>query len=181
MVEGQLSIPTTGVVAVDLDGTLIAGNSLRIYIAEALRDMWRRKPVSALTIVSLVTLRKLRLITHRRMKFGALARIQPTDRLRQRFTACIEAIRRPSVSNILDGYRRMGCTVLLATAAPDTYIPWIWHGPYVATPSTDNLNRRECRGEAKARAVKQFIGIERHLEAVITDHADDLELLAAGP
>lgn len=181
MVEGQLnnSTSTSRVVAVDLDGTLIAGNSLRIYITEALRDMWLRKPLTALKIVGLILLRKLRLITHRKMKFDVLKCIEPTQQLRKRFTAQINLKRRQSVSEILDGYRRMGCTILLATAAPDIYISWIWNESYVATPTANNPNRHECRATNKANAVRSFLGPNHHLEAVLTDHYDDLELLAA--
>ena len=180
MVDGQLTHPGRHIVAVDLDGTIIAGNTLRIYIAEGLRIMARRNPMRAAAIATLVALRKLRFISHRRMKFAALKRIKPDDVLRERFIRRFDSLRRPEVAEILDRYRHEGATILLATAAADIYIPWIWNEPYVATPTADNPERIECRGQAKMLAVKRFMQSDDILEAVITDHADDLALLSAG-
>jgi len=180
MVDGQMTYSGRNIVVVDLDGTIIAGNTLRIYITEGIRVMYRRHPLRAATVAGLVALRKLRFISHRCMKFAVLKRIEPTEVLRQRFVARFDSKRRPEVAEILDRYRREGATILLASAAADIYIPWIWNGPYVATSTTDNPNGIECRGQTKLFAVKHFMRTGDTLEAIITDHADDLALLSAG-
>lgn len=180
MVDGQIKYTGKHIVVVDLDGTIIAGNTLRIYITEGMRDMFHRHPLRTLTVATIVALRKLRLISHRRMKFAALKRIEASQALRQRFIRSFDTKRRPEVAELLAEYRSNGATILLATAAPDVYIPWIWSGPYVATPTDSNPDRIECRGQNKLLAVKRFMEPGDKLEAVITDHIDDLALLSAG-
>lgn len=187
MVDGQLTNvtekaenPPSKVVVVDLDGTLIDGNSLRVYVCLGMRQLIHHNPIQAGVLAAIFVLRKLRIVSHRRMKFAALKRIRPDSELRQKFTAKIDAMRRPEVARLIERYRKDGAEILLATAAADVYIPWIWTGPYVATPTRENPGRIECRGTLKARAVARYIGLEKALEAVVTDHVDDLALLNSG-
>ena len=169
-------------VALDLDGTLIAGNSLHVYIRCGLAQLIRTANIiSALKVVALVVLRFVRIISHRRMKFGALAIIPQTDALRQVFTTKIKTMRRPEVEMLIKTFRENGCEVLLATAAADSYVSWIWADRSIATPMQNNPARLEMRGERKRDAVLQYASQHDFtLYAVITDHADDLALLNAG-
>lgn len=175
--------PATALVVTDLDGTLVRGNTLHIYLRCGLTDCLRRHRYGrALSITALMCLRRLRIISHRTMKFGCLKRIEPDPRLRLDFTRKVEARIDPSVTELLDRYRLSGHSILLATAAPVTYIPWIWQGDFVATPTEGNPERFECRGNEKVSAVREYmrrkgIGI---IQAVITDHSDDLPLLTEG-
>lgn len=170
------------VAVVDLDGTLICGNTLHIFARCALRDALRGgRLLDAAAISGLLALRLLRLCTHRTMKFGILRRARLTDSLRARFVARVDKDRCPAVAARLDSLRKDGCTLLLATAAADVYVPWIWHGDFLATPVADNPERRELRGLAKLAAVRRWCADhDATLYAVITDHADDLPLLTAG-
>ena len=70
---------------------------------------------------------------------------------------------------------------MLATAAPDVYVPWIWDGMFVATPIKDNPRHRECRGEAKLADVQSYINKEIlcNFDTLYTDHTDDLPLMRA--
>jgi phosphoserine phosphatase len=167
---------------VDLDGTLIAGNSLHIYLKCGVGELWRTgNIIAALKVLGLGALRVLRLISHRRMKFAALTLIEPTQHLREVFCAKINSIRRPEVDMLIDEMRSTGSEIILATAAADVYVDWIWHGVSLATPVANNKTRTELRGATKRNAVLQYA--QQHnlqLYAVITDHADDLALLMCG-
>lgn len=170
------------VAVVDLDGTLIYGNTLHIFARCALRDaLHGGRLLDAAAISWLLGLRLLRLCTHRTMKFGILRRARLTDSLRARFVARVDKDRRQAVAAQLDSLRKDGCTLLLATAAANVYVPWIWHGYFLATPVADNPECRELRGLAKLAAVRRWCADRGAiLYAVITDHADDLPLLTAG-
>lgn len=167
---------------VDLDGTLIAGNSLHIYIRCAMRQMARRGRLDLLArTAALLGLRKVKAISHARMKFGILGLVRPDERLLTDFRRRVEAIRREDVAMLIDDYKKKGYAVLLATAAADTYVPAIWPGDYVATDMADPA-RIECRGEEKLRRVEAYAragGLR--LAAAITDEpaADDAPLAQA--
>ncbi|MDE6397005.1 MAG: haloacid dehalogenase-like hydrolase [Muribaculaceae bacterium] len=168
MVNGQQP-PLKPLTVVDLDGTLVDGNTLHEYIKAGFAEA---SPGNKISLAILAVLRRLRLISHKRMKFSALSLITPTDKLKNRFLSNIKL--RPEVKSIIEDKD----AVLLATAAPDVYAPWIWHGAYVATPTKNNPNREECRGENKVRAITK--GIENqpyYIDTVITDHHDDLPLM----
>lgn len=169
-------------VVVDLDGTLIAGNSLHIYLQCGARSLLRKgKFGAALQLLGLCGLRVLRIVSHRRMKFAALSLIEPDEELRNDFCKKINRLRRPEVEQLLKDFRDNDCEVILATAAADVYVGWIWQGICLATPTANNAQRRELRGETKRNAVLQYA--QQHnlgLHAVITDHADDLALLMCG-
>lgn len=170
------------VVVVDLDGTLVKGNTLHIFFKAAIRDAFRRHDYKfAFVAASLLALRKLKFITHKTMKFSILKRVEITDSLRRDFVRRVDECRRPSVSKILDDYREKGAQIILATAAPDVYVPWIWGEDFVATPWRDNHSRQECRGTVKLAVLRSKIkNFDSRLTAVLTDHHDDLALLGAG-
>lgn len=180
MVDGY-EIERCRVAVVDLDGTLVAGNTLHIFARCALRDAFRRHRIGdALAIAGLAGMRMLRLCTHRTMKFGILRHSAITDSLRIDFVARVESSRRRSVAAELKRLEAEGCRLLLATAAADVYVPWIWNGDYLATPVAGNDGHRELRGPAKLAAVQRWCSEQNaDIYAVITDHADDLPLLAS--
>ena len=168
--------------AIDLDGTLVRGNTLHEYIRLGLGEELRAgRMANFLSIATLLGLRAVRLVSHRRMKFGSLRHIRPTERLRRRFAERISGMLNPEVTALIDELRAEGAEILLATAAPDIYIPWIWDGDFIATRTHANPTMEENRGEAKLRAVLDYArtrGLE--LYAVVTDHEDDRPLLSAG-
>lgn len=161
------------IMAVDLDNTLVRGNTLHIYIKEGLKFV---SLPGRLAILCLLALRRLRLISHRTMKFGCLRRIDASNpALRQSFTKRVKALLNPVVTEMI---RKFNGTVLLASAAPDVYIPWIWDGPFLATRTADNPHKTELRGQAKADAVALYAR-EHSLSVsdVVTDHSDDIPLM----
>lgn len=170
-------------VVVDLDGTLLRGNSLHIYIICGIHALWRRKKLPKLArLAAVLTLRWLRLISHRQMKWAALKLIPTDDTLLQdEFRKRTDKSLNTDVKEMLDQYRANGCSILLATAAADTYVPLIWHGEMLATRIADNPEHAELRGTAKRDAVLRYAASRgMTLQAVITDHSDDLPLLMAG-
>lgn len=163
----------TGILmAVDLDGTLLAGNSLHAYI----RSGFRCGGIGVkLRLAAILALRRLKLISHLTMKRRALAAICPGERLRSDFVSRVRPLVRPEVMSLIERHRAAGGAVLLATAAAGGYVSWIWEGDFVAT---DPAARVECRGEEKLRRVLAFAGSRGlRLGVVVTDHPDDLPLL----
>lgn len=167
---------------IDLDGTLVRGNTLHEYLRLGLIEAMRGLRVrDTLAIAGWTGLRALKLVNHRRMKFGALRHIRPDARLRERFAARIQSMLNPEVLSLISEFKEEGCTVLLATAAPDTYIPWIWDGEYLATATDGNPDMTENRGVEKLRRVREYAAQHGcRLYAVVTDHEDDRPLLNAG-
>lgn len=162
---------------IDLDGTLVRGNTfheyLRLGLGEALRGghLWR-----SMRLAALMGLRALRLIPHARLKFGSLRLIEPTPALQRKFAGRISSMRNEEVERLIAVYEAEGAHILLATAAPAVYVPWIWTGEYVAT-----TGGTELRGEEKLKAVREYMSRNGlSLYAVVTDHEDDRPLLQAG-
>ena len=174
MVERQSS---RKIVIVDLDGTLIKGNSLHLFIRVALKHANCTKKMR---MASWLVLRRLRIVSHRKMKFSILSLIRPTENIKRDFQFKFKEKIRPEVTKLLDTYKKEGKTIILATAAPDVYIPWIWDGKHVATKTQNNPHKEECRGNAKLKAINNLLQSNELFEAVITDHFDDIPLLKAG-
>lgn len=165
------------IVALDLDGTLVAGNTLHLYIKCGLKHSSFYKKMQ---ICGWLALRALRIVSHPTMKFAILNIIKPDESMHNDFTGMVNERLRTSVKSMISDFHRKGCIVVLATAAPDIYVPWIWDGPYVATPVANNTEHVECRGLQKLNAIRTLMGEDDILECVITDHIDDLPMLNAG-
>lgn len=170
------------VVAVDLDGTYISGNSLVEYFKAGLWMLIRTRQVRrAAVFCGLALARCLRLVSHRRMKFVCLRQIGvPDEAMKTMVVRNIRRSIRPEVETYLAEARSGGAAVLLATASPAIYIPWFWPDPFVATSWPDNPGENECRGQAKLAAVREYMS--RYCAAgatltVLTDHSDDLPLM----
>ena len=167
---------------VDLDGTYVTANTLREYILTGLRHHLRHGRLwPSIRISALMALRILRLVSHKTMKFGCLAALSSISndrRFHDDFSEQMRASVNDAVAAYLETKRRQGHAILLATAAPDCYVPLIWDGDYVATASADNADRTECRGEEKLRRVLDYARAHNcRIDTVITDHPDDAPLL----
>jgi hypothetical protein len=182
MVNGCENKIERDIVVVDLDGTLIRGNTLHLFIKAAVGDAVRTHCYGfVLFALLMLVLRLLKLISHKRMKFAILRRVKITEPLQHRFVENVNSRRRESVEQLLDSYRKNNATIVLATAAADIYVPWIWMGEYVATATFDNPAREECRSTVKLAALRcKYPNFDQRLLAVFTDHYDDLALLGAG-
>lgn len=176
MVEGCETLKPLAVF--DLDGTLLRGNSLHEYIKAALSIAFRRRNYGRTLRIGLYpTLRVLRVVSHNTMKRHVLHAIVPGEDLRREFVARIDRIRNGDLWELLEVKRREGYAILLATAAPEIYIPWIWEGEYVCT---DNAVTDDCRGDRKLEKVFEYArshGME--LKFAAADGSDDLPLINA--
>lgn len=173
MVEGRK------VTVVDLDGTLVQGNTLHLYLRAALRCLWWRRPLVALRVAALMAARAVRLIPHSTMKYGAARAVgaHPAVIARLKQTAHLN----PQVLKLIEERKAMGDTVLLATAAFTFYARELWDGDLVGSDLAAGPED-ECRGEHKAAAVTDYLRQHRAtLSCVITDHHDDLPLLRLNP
>lgn len=170
--------------AVDLDGTLIGGNSLHIFYRCAMRRMLRGGRLWSLSCcLMLLSLRKVGAMSHAAMKFGIWRRIKPSDVLFADFKKAALPLLRPDVAALIEDYRRKGYEVMLATAAPADYVRCLWDGPFVATDMSlrSNPGCLECRGSEKLRRVREYAD-ECGLAvaaAVSDDVVDDAPLLSA--
>lgn len=176
--------PPRPLVAVDLDGTLVDGNTLHLYIRAAIGEMvcgWR---VGALCYtLAMLALRRLGLVSHRTMKFGIFGRIRHTSGLARRFAREAARRRRADVDALIGRLREGGYEVLLATAAPAQYVRLLWQGDFVATDmdAATNPGRTECRGDEKLRRVTAYASARgMTLTAAVSDDlTDDAPLLGA--
>jgi phosphoserine phosphatase len=172
---------TNRLVAVDLDGTYVRGNTLHIYISEALRYNLRHLRIDRVAGMSaLLALRKLGLISHTTMKFGCLRLSGRSEELLKQFVERVNSRINRDVAKLIDDYAARGAKILLASAAADFYVKALWHGDYVATQFDNNPKHIECRGAVKVDRVKRRAAeLGATLYVVITDHPDDLPLLDA--
>lgn len=171
---------------VDLDGTLIAGNSFTRFVVWMLRRALRRGDLAtAASLATTVLRRKARLCTHATAKEAIMRmadrRLAEGDY--EAFSATLLTTVRPEVRARLDEARRQGHALCLATAAP-----WQYAAPLgarlgmdevVATyPPKEGGGIVECRGEVKQRRVQALCSRKGYVPAqTLTDHHDDLPLL----
>jgi phosphoserine phosphatase len=176
--------PPRPLVAVDLDGTLVDGNTLHLYIRAAIGEMVRGWRVGALGYtLGMLALRRLGLVSHRTMKFGIFGRIRHTPGLARRFAREAGRRRRADVDALIGRLQEGGYEVLLATAAPAQYVRLLWQGDFVATDmdAATNPGRTECRGDEKLRRVAAYAAARglTLTAAVSDDLTDDAPLLGA--
>ena len=167
MVDGRTQIAP--VVVVDFDGTLIRGNSFRLYVRLGMRHA---SPVGKVGLVWAWALRRCGLIGHAAFRRRCAAAIGLPDALLAEMRAACDAMRSPAVARFLAERKAEGCTVLLATAAMEEYVGAVYaDGPYIASaPCCD------CRGERKLQAVLGRLD-GRTPAWVLSDNEADLPLL----
>lgn len=160
----------TPTVIVDYDGTLIAGNSLHVYLRRGLATLIRRGRLGrAARLCAAMALRLLQLSSHRRMKESAARLIGEIDISRQ-----LRRMERRRVAELMEQYRARGYNILIASAAYAFYLRPAVDCHIVASEP----GRPECRGEAKRARVGEWLAAhDSRAAVVITDHHDDLPLL----
>lgn len=175
-------------VVVDLDHTLIKGNTFVLFVFFVFsKSVLRFKPARFGLILYLLMLRKLRLVSHSRFKKRFLEVVHrwllPIEI--EEFCKRILIKRSDVVWTLVQSFREAGHPVCLATAAPDVYVRVIVRmldfDMYTATRSNwDEASWYESIRERKLQDVLSVLkakGLE--LGVVITDHYDDLPLLSA--
>lgn len=180
MVDRQLSPATNNnmtdskVTVVDLDGTYLTCNSLRLYLKVALKYSLRNLRIDRLSeIFLLYLLRKLRLISHETMKYKSIRLGGKSPRMLHEFSVEAHNAVNKKVKTFLDERQKRGESVLLATAAAESYVPLIWDGEYIASP----MGGPDCRGIRKRDAVIRWASGRRlSISFFLTDHHEDLPL-----
>lgn len=175
----------TPMIVVDLDGTLVASNTFRDYLLFAAKQsMGHNKHFIALQITIAVFLRKLRLISHSRLKKSVLAATSQfmTPSLLEDFATGVLNKRNLKVIAKCNEFRNKGFRIVLATAAPASYAEFISRkcnfDACIATPPADTIDWEENKGLYKRDNVLLFAKENGcSYEGIITDHYDDLPLL----
>ena len=177
--------------AIDLDGTLLSTNTFRDYLSYCGNiAVHTFRWGLALRIVWWVMLRKLRLISHSRMKHALLAAtasfIQRDGRLDVFVEQELLCLNR-QVLQLVEQYRSRGHLLVLTTAAPDIYARPIAEDLHIDLCSATLLpsevvigSWQENVGAEKVRSLQRLLQVHKaELDAVITDHQDDMPLLRA--
>lgn len=184
---GRLEIGRKPCVVVDLDGTLIRGNSMREMIRHLLRRaMGCHNALMAMRLGWWLLLRRTGVISHKRMKYPIhrlASRALMGDEMMVDLIGRINSLIDNRVASIIEDLHNEGYKVLLATAAPDLYVreiaAMVAADGSTATVLTDRFaDYEENRGEEKLRRARVYA--EEHgceIKCVITDHIDDLPLL----
>ncbi len=175
--------------AIDLDGTLVNTNTFRDYLnfcgSAALHSF---RFGICFSILWWVMLRKVRLVSHSRMKEVLLDRTAAFMTKKGRLDVFVEkemTYLNTKVQQIMEPYRNRGYLLVLATAAPAFYAHAIAEFLNMdlccgtLLPSEVVIGQwQECVGENKVETLKRMLQVHKaELDVVITDHEDDLPLL----
>ena len=177
----------TPAIVIDLDETLVTVNTFHHFIKFTAKKVAKRLHFIALLRIGIAaTLRLLRYFPHSAMKHTVMnidAHTLSEAQLHD-FAATIATYTNPKVAQIIDDAHRRGVKVILASAAPALYATHIAEisgcNHCIATEMPQRMKLTECRGERKKSRVEEYLDTEKlTLEAVITDHSDDIPLIKA--
>lgn len=175
--------------AIDLDGTLLNTNTFSDYLSYCGHaSLYGLRFDIAFSILWWVTLRKVRIISHSRMKQALLRRTSIFMSRKGRLDQFVEqelVHLNSEAQHLMETYRNRGYLLILCTAAPGLYAQQI--ADYCSIdlccatllPSEVVLGRwNECVGQHKVDALSRMLRVHKaELEVVITDHYDDIPLL----
>ncbi len=189
MVE-RLQEKLKGVTFVDLDGSLITANSMRIFMRRLPLLLLKRHAIGA-SIASLwwIWLRAFHAISHRNLKWHLtrLARRHLQESDWESLAELISHTVNPHVVNFIESRRKLGCMTYIATAAMEEYsLPLsrlLGYDGVLATKFSDELgNYEELKGYAKHDAIEHLLADSHfRLESFITDHTDDIPTASVYP
>lgn len=175
----------TPAIVVDLDETLVTVNTFHHFIkftAKAAAQKMKLMALLRLTIAAAT--RALRIFPHSTLKHTVMniAAHTLSDAQLLEFASQITAFTNEKVANIISDAHSRGVKVILASAAPALYAAHIAAisgcNHCIATEMPQRMKLTECRGERKKSRVEEYLDTEKlTLEAVITDHSDDIPLI----
>ncbi len=188
----QTSLKETcqGATFVDLDGTLLRGNSMKMFMRRLPTMLMRRgAPLAAAVSLWWIGLRAFRAVSHRKMKWN-LTKVARTylkgddwAELAGNMTEKID----PRVSAFVEESRKKGHRIYLATAAMGEYAVILgrmlnYDGVLATVFSSNEHDYVELKGVAKLNAVSSMLETESlSLESFISDHSDDLPMAREFP
>lgn len=175
----------TPAIVIDLDETLVTVNTFHHFMKFTAKIVAKRLHFIALLRIGIAaTLRVLRYFPHSAMKHTVMniAAHNVTDVQLHNFAATITTYTNPKVAQIIEDAHRRGAQAILASAAPALYASHIASlsgcNHCIATEMPQRMKLQECRGEQKCTQVCAFLDKNNlALEAVITDHSDDIPLI----
>lgn len=189
MVE-RLQAPLTGVTFVDLDGSLIKGNSMHTFMKRLPGLLMKRhSPGAAISALWWTWVRSLRLTSHTNMKWH-LTKIARRHLEEEDWGGLAEIIAQSVNAHVIElvaSRRERGCQTYIATAALEEYtLPLcrlLGYESAIATKFTDEkADYEEMKGYAKRDGIERFLAEKNlRLESFITDHPDDLPTAKAYP
>lgn len=190
MVERLQEKPLKGATVVDLDGTLIAGNSMHIFMKRLPGMLMKRHAFGGVVSSLLWTwLRSVRLVSHRSMKWHLtkIARRNLEDSDWENMAEQISESLNPRIRDYIETNRQLGCSTYIATAALEEYaLPLcclLGYEGVLATKFSDRIDEyEEMKGYTKRDAIEQLLTQENlRLSSFLTDHTDDLPTAALYP
>lgn len=172
----------TQVVVVDLDGTLIPGNSFRLWMRFLAIHAARHRRFTLLAHLLVAgALRATRVISHRELKRRVLllsAWVSAGDV--DRFASKLCNTLRPELVGQIRAHLAEDATIALVSAAPDFYLEQLARAAgietVIGTPSTITDSWEETAGEAKWSRLQERFGRDVQIDIVYMDHHDDLPL-----
>lgn len=177
-------------VVVDLDGTLLSTNTFKDYVLFVAKESVAALRVDVtIGVAFFVALRLMRVVSHSTMKYYLLkvtVRFMGADRL-SRLAEMLLLKANQDVTALCEDYRRQGCYVLLATAAPESYAGILssrmgMDGCCATPMPRHGLQWKENVREQKREAVLQHLEpANASIAVVITDHHDDIPLMSSNP
>ena len=189
MVE-RLQDALKGATIVDLDGSLISGNSMHIFMKRLPGMLMKRhSPGAAICALWQTWLRSIHLISHRSMKWHLtkIARRHLQDSDWDSLAEVIAGSINPHVRDLVQSRRNLGCLTYIATAAAEEYtLPIcrsLGYDGVLSTKFTDRLtDYKELNRHAKHNAIEKLLQDEQlRLESFLTDHIDDLPTAKSYP
>ena len=175
-------------VVVDLDGTLLTINTFKSYILYVVKQACYKYRLDIIIALAFwVVLRKLRLVTHERMKYKILKHSEffMNQKRLQNFVDIILPFLNRKIYDCALSYRRQGCYLCLSTAAPLSYASLIVQQLHfdgicasLMPSQVDSKCWRENVREIKCKNTLEYLSIRSlKLYVLMTDHYDDIPLL----
>lgn len=175
------------VVVFDLDGTLIAGNSFHQWLfALTLWLLKRGRLLSCLRLLFWIGARGVRYIPHLELKRQIIALsvdVNPSKAMVSAFVDKLVAVVRPELLQKIREHKQEGARVAVATAAIDLYLPgfaeYCGADDLIATSSRLSPSWQENLKARKLQSIQEYYGKDVVIDAVYSDHSDDLPLFRA--
>ncbi len=176
-------------VIVDLDGTLLQGNSFEMYVVFVMKEAFKTLRFDIVCeLLWYVGMRRARIVSHKYMKYYILRltrRFMTDERLSRLVDILATKIYLCLVEDICSR-RLTGCYICMATAAPDSYAQILasrlGFDACCATsmPNVSFLHWKENKSEEKLCNIENVLQKNNvDMSEVFTDHIDDLPILRA--
>ena len=175
----------TPAIVIDLDETLVTVNTFHHFMKFTAFSVAKRLHLFALLRIGVAAmLRAVRVSPHSAMKHTVMkiATLYLSKAQLLHFAVTISSFSNPTVALLINDAHCRHAKVILASAAPALYASIIASlsgcDHCIATEMPKQMKLLECRNEQKRSRVCAYLDNENlALEAVVTDHYDDIPLI----